>query len=146
MSDNQNQQQRIQDHYEDPYHRGRCERTTHFAEARNAACPHGSGDVVAIELRVVDDEIEEVWFDGEGCELSQAIASMLAEFAETKKTRDVAQLDLPTAMQLLQLKISKPEQHCCQASLSALQQALKIPYDEDVHGPTFSGPDLGDEC
>lgn len=146
MSGKTEQQQRIQDHYQDPYHRGRCERTTHFAEAQIDACPHGLVDIVAVELRVQGDVIEEVWFDGEGCELSQATASMLAETVELKSTEAVAKLDLASAMQWLQLDIPRDQQPCCQVGLTALQRALETPYDEDFHGPTFSGPDLGDEC
>lgn len=135
-------QQRIQDHYEDPYHRGRCEHPTHTAEARNEQC----GDVIAIELRVSGEQIEEVWFDGEGCQLSQSTASMLSERLEGKRTQEVADWSLRNALSSLKMDVDSSQIECCKVAFDAVQAALESPYEEDLDGPTFGGPDLGDEC
>ncbi len=136
------QQQRIQDYFEDPYHRGRCDHPTHYSEASNTAC----GDIVAAELRVLDERIEEAWFDGEGCQLSQAVASMIIERIEGSSAEDVANLSLDAMLTMLDLNVDSDERDCCQVGLSAIQQAIDSPIDENPEGPTFAGPDLGDEC
>lgn len=147
MVDQDEQSQRIQDHYEDPYHCGRCERTTHFGEAHNSGCPQGtSGDAVAFELRAVDGCVQELWFEGEGCETSQAVASMLAEKFESLPKDKVTQFDLEAAMELICIQVDEARRSCCKVALDAIQSALNCELDEDLHGPTFSGPDLGDEC
>ena len=69
-------QEHILDHYEDPYHRGHCPRATHADAGKNPLC----GDVVRFELELDgQDRIKQVYFDGTGCCISQASASMLAE-------------------------------------------------------------------
>ena len=69
-------QDHVLDHYEDPYHRGDCEGATHAHEDDNPLC----GDVVRIELQLDEEQkIKDVWFDGDGCCISQASASMLIE-------------------------------------------------------------------
>ena len=69
-------QDRILDHYEDPFHRGRCGHPTHRHQRKNPLC----GDVVRIEMVLSDEgKIRELYFDGEGCCISQASASMLME-------------------------------------------------------------------
>lgn len=144
-------QQRIEDHYEDPYHCGRCERPTHYAEANSEACSTSETDVVAIELRIGGpsgeaEVIEEVWFEGQGCQLSQAVASMLAEHLEGTRTEAVAQMSLSELLSKLDIDIDPAQHACCRVALDAAQAALNSPCEEDLEGPTFGGPDLGDEC
>ncbi len=135
-------EQRIQDHFEDPYHRGRCERPTHFAEARNETC----GDVVAVELRIIDDVVQEVWFDGEGCQLSQAVASMLVERLEGMSTDGIRSVSVESLPTLVEMEIEPKQVPCCQVTLDAIHASLEATSDEDQDDPTFGGPDLGDEC
>ena len=69
-------QDHILDHYEDPYHRGHCSHATHAHQDDNPLC----GDVVRMELAIDDrGTMREVFFDGDGCCISQAAASMLVE-------------------------------------------------------------------
>ena len=69
-------QDHILDHYEDPYHRGHCPRCTHAHQDDNPLC----GDVVRMELQIDDaGTLREVYFDGDGCCISQAAASMIVE-------------------------------------------------------------------
>ncbi len=64
-------QERILEHYESPYHKGKCSECTHCHEDKNPLC----GDVVRMELRIIDGgKIREIYFDGEGCCISQAAA------------------------------------------------------------------------
>jgi len=138
-------QQRIQDHYEDPYHHGRCESATHYAELETE-CVDPATDVIAVELRIAQDEIREIWFEGNGCDLSQAFASMLAEKLENKRTDDVRNLSLDQALQQLNISVDANRTRCCKLTLDAIQTAINSQGLEIEDGPNFSGPDLGDEC
>ena len=57
-------QEHVLDHYDDPYHRGRCPRPTHTHEDDNPLC----GDVVKVELRIEDDHVREAWIKDFGAE------------------------------------------------------------------------------
>lgn len=136
--------QHILEHYEDPYHRGFCEHATHQAEANNAAC----GDALVVQLRVVDDKVTEAWFDGEGCHLSQAFASILIEKIEGLSLTELAKIERNDTIQDIDIELSDSQRACCGVAFDVMLAALNSPlYDfENGDGPTFNGPDLGDEC
>ena len=70
-------QEIILDHYKRPRHRGRLEPADRASEGYNPLC----GDKVALTLRLHEDgaTIEEAAFDGAGCAISTASASLLTE-------------------------------------------------------------------
>ncbi len=78
-------QEIILDHYRQPRGRGELEPPKITQEGFNPSC----GDEVIIDLRVVDGRIADVRFHGQGCSISQASASMMAE-AVKGKTLDEA--------------------------------------------------------
>ncbi len=67
-------QEHVMDHYEDPYHRGALVNKTHEGKGKNPLC----GDVVSINLEIDESGVvKQAYFDGQGCCISQASASML---------------------------------------------------------------------
>jgi len=137
-------QEHVLDHYEDPYHRGRCERPTHVHEDDNPLC----GDVIKIEMRINDaGKIEEVWFDGEGCCISQAAASMLVEEIDGKSIDDVRAFTAEQMLELFGPRLTPNRQKCCLLSWRVLNSAIFASVDDEdqMEGPTFHGPDLGEE-
>ena len=67
-------QQVILDHNRTPRNWGALEQETHQAEGHNPLC--GDRYVVAIKL-AADDSIEDIRFEGSGCAISKASASMM---------------------------------------------------------------------
>lgn len=66
----------ILDHYEHPRHYGALVDATFTAEGINAGC----GDVVRLYVRLDgQDVVAAVGFEGRGCTISQAAASLLTE-------------------------------------------------------------------
>ncbi len=65
----------ILDHYRTPRHKGRVENPDISARGYNPLC----GDDIELTLRLKDGHIDAVAFDGHGCSISQASASMLTE-------------------------------------------------------------------
>ena len=121
-------QERILDHYEDPYHRGRCGHPTHGHEDKNPLC----GDVVHIDL-ALDDEghIDEIYFDGEGCCISQASASMLVEAMDGKTVGDVKQFSAADMLKLFGPQLTPNRQKCCLLPWRVLQSAVHSPINGD---------------
>jgi nitrogen fixation NifU-like protein len=68
-------QELILDHYAHPRHFGRLANANRRAEGYNPLC----GDQVHLELRVEDGVIVDVAFEGSGCAISTAAASLMAE-------------------------------------------------------------------
>ena len=78
----------ILDHYRSPRHKGRVEDPDISARGYNPLC----GDDIEITLRLDGDRIDEVAFDGHGCSISQASASMLTEAVAGKRLGDALEL------------------------------------------------------
>jgi nitrogen fixation NifU-like protein len=140
-------QEHVLDHYEDPYHRGHCEHASHAHEDDNPLC----GDVVRVEL-AVDGEgrIRQAWFEGEGCVISQASASMLMEKLEGKSVAEAQKFSAQEMLDLFGPRLTPNRQKCCLLSWRVMQTALHSPIDgngdaTDGDGPAFAGPDLGEE-
>lgn len=136
-------QEHILDHYEDPYHCGHCPHATHAHEDDNPLC----GDVVKIELRLDrSNKIEEAWFSGDGCCISQAAASMLIEEMEGMTLDEVKQFTADNMLTLFGARLTPNRQKCCLLSWRVLQTAIYSPLDSETPpARDFSGPHLGEE-
>ncbi|MDB4621504.1 iron-sulfur cluster assembly scaffold protein [Rubripirellula sp.] len=138
-------EEHVLDHYEDPYHRGPFDEATHAHEADNPLC----GDEIHIDLKLNSDgKVAEAWFDGAGCVISQASASMLIETIEGKTLEELQQFSAQDMLALFGPKLTPNRQKCCLLSWRVLQSAIHSPIDpneDDVDGPSFSGPSLGEE-
>ncbi|CUU04054.1 Fe-S cluster assembly protein SufU [Armatimonadetes bacterium GBS] len=77
-------QEVILDHYRNPRGRGHLEAPKIVQEGMNPLC----GDEITLELRVRDGVIEDIAFDGHGCAISQASASMLVEAVKGKSVAE----------------------------------------------------------
>lgn len=70
----------ILDHYTHPRNRGKLEGADIAVEGVNPSC----GDEISLYARVRDGRLEEVRFEGRGCSISQASASMMTEAVRGK--------------------------------------------------------------
>jgi nitrogen fixation protein NifU and related proteins len=124
MFDDPIYQDRILDHYEQPFHRGACPFATHCHEATNPLC----GDRIRIELRVdADGRIEDAFFQGDGCCVSQSAASMLVEHCQGKKVDAVRSLQPKDMLALFAAPLTISRQKCCLLCWKVLQAALVCP-------------------
>lgn len=135
--------QTLIDHFEDPYHCGPCEQATHAAEGENTLC----GDRLTIQLQIdpTDGSVRQAWFDGEGCMVSQAAASMLMEIIEEMTPAALQHFDTQAMLERLGSSIAVDQQKCGLLAWRVLQMALQTPIDDQHDGPTFGGPHLGEE-
>ena len=78
----------ILDHYRDPRHKQTVTPADRVVEANNPLC----GDEIDLSLRFADDRVEAVGFEGRGCSISQASASMLCEAVSGMSQADAAEL------------------------------------------------------
>jgi len=119
---------RIDDHVNQPYHRGRCAGCTHAHEGENPLC----GDIVRMELRVDDQgTMKDVCFDGRGCRISQAAASMLAERFDGHAVDEVRQFTARDMLGLFGARLTPNRQKCCLLPWRVLQAAVYSPVGEN---------------
>lgn len=135
-------EEHVLDHYEDPYHRGNCDAATHAEEGNNPLC----GDQVRVEL-VLDNEgkVKEAWFEGKGCVISQASASMLMEKIEGMTLDQLKAYSATEMLELFGPQLTPNRQKCCLLPWRVVQRAMHSPVN-DEDGPSFGGPSLGEEA
>ena len=134
-------QDQILDHYEDPYHRGRCVHCTHAHQDDNPLC----GDVVRMDLQIDDrGALREVFFDGDGCCISQAAASMLVEKFDGRTVEEVKTFTASDMLDLFGVRLTPNRQKCCLLPWRVLQSAIYSPVATPntgcPAGPDPSGP------
>jgi len=81
-------QQVIVDHSKRPRNRGKLEHSNRKAEGVNTLC----GDQVTVYLEVENDIVKDVRFEGGGCAISTASASMMTEAVKSKSLSEVETL------------------------------------------------------
>lgn len=126
--------ERILMHYEDPFHQGNCLAATHSTFRDSPLC----GDWVRIDLVVTPTgKIREAWFDGDGCVISQAAASMLVERVGGMAVSTVRQFSADALLQLFGPGLSPDRQKCCLLAWRTLQAAIDCPlaYDNAPRRP-----------
>jgi nitrogen fixation protein NifU and related proteins len=79
-------QQVILDHNKKPRNFRKLENANHTAEGYNPLC----GDHLTIYVNVAGDEVQEIAFEGSGCAISKAAASMMTQ-AVKGKSREQAE-------------------------------------------------------
>jgi nitrogen fixation NifU-like protein len=78
----------ILDHYKSPRNKRALPGATVSRHKNNPLC----GDEITVHARLDDGTVTEVAFEGQGCSISQASASMLTEAVQGKSVEDAARL------------------------------------------------------
>ena len=78
----------IVDHSQSPRNQGTLQHVTHQHHGYNPLC----GDEIELQLQVENDLIQGVAFQGSGCAISQASASMLTQQLKGKTTTEATAL------------------------------------------------------
>ena len=83
----------ILDHYRNPRNKGKLPDADISTHDSNPLC----GDEIDIHMKIFGDKITDVKFEGRGCAISQASASMLTEMVINKpltNVKDIAKTDI----------------------------------------------------
>lgn len=118
----------ILDHYRNPRNYGKLEQPSVHAEDSNPLC----GDQLGMDLKVEGDQVTEVRFQGRGCAISQAAASMLSEMIEGKSVAEVVGLGKDDVLEALGVPISPARTKCAFLSLRVLHRGLAMAGLEKV--------------
>ena len=78
----------IMDHYKAPRNKGNIDGDVLTVDMNNPTC----GDRIQLQLQVEDDVVRDVKFNGEGCSIGIASASMMTEAIKGKKIDDALKM------------------------------------------------------
>lgn len=112
----------ILDHYRNPRNYGKLESPDVHSEDSNPLC----GDQLGMDLIVEGDHVKEVRFQGRGCAISQASASMLSEMIQGQLIEDVIKLGKDDVLESLGIPISPARTKCAFLSLRVLHRGLAM--------------------
>lgn len=108
----------ILDHYKNPRHKGTLDPHDFSFEDENPLC----GDKIRIDVRLDEDRrVKEVAFNGRGCAISQASASMLTEAILGKSLDEVKQLTKDDVLEMLGIELGPVRLKCALLSLKVLK-------------------------
>lgn len=114
----------ILDHSDRSPYRGRLESPDRSVEMANPLC----GDCLRVELGFgPGGRIERMRFDGHGCVISQAGASLLAERVEGRAADEARRLSADELLDLFGVVLTPARRKCGLLAWRALQSALAQP-------------------
>jgi nitrogen fixation NifU-like protein len=107
----------IIDHYQNPRNYGTLEHPDISYEDSNPVC----GDEIRIDLKIDRGRVVDARFQGHGCSISQASASMLTEEIIGKTLEEVKQIDKQYLLDLLGIPLGPVRLKCALLSLKVLK-------------------------
>jgi len=117
----------ILDHYRNPRHRGHLEHPTLSYHDTNPFC----GDEITMELLIEDDHVKDIAFSGQGCAISQATASMMAEEMIGKSLDELKAWNKDDVLDLVGIPLGPVRVKCALLPLKALKAAVWGLTEED---------------
>ena len=110
----------ILDHFQHPRNRGRMP----DADAQLGGGNPGCGDLITVYLKIGDDgRIEQATFEGQGCTISQAAASLVTEMVTGQPLDDVLALDYDAIIDELGREVVMSRPRCATLALGTVKAA-----------------------
>jgi nitrogen fixation protein NifU and related proteins len=121
--DRQQYIEEILDYFQHPRNRGRME----DADVQLGGGNPGCGDLITVYLKLSDDgtTVEKASSEGEGCTISQAGGSMIAEMIEGMTVAEIEELGAHTMRELMGDDVVNTRVRCATLGLGTVQAALE---------------------
>jgi nitrogen fixation protein NifU and related proteins len=114
-------QEILMDHYRNPRNHGVIGAADFSAEQRNSSC----GDEVLCTGIISENTLGDVLFQGKGCVISQATASLLSEYAQNKHLNVLLELDKDDIIAMIGMPLGPVRLQCGLLPLMALQNGIR---------------------
>jgi nitrogen fixation protein NifU and related proteins len=111
--------EQILEHYKHPHNRGKMEKPDAYFEDSNPLC----GDEIQVYFRIQNGVVADVKFQGQGCAISTASASLLTDYVKGKKVADLKDLSKKNVFDFLGVPLSPARVKCALLSLKAVKSA-----------------------
>ncbi len=118
------------EHYENPHNNGPMEDADVTMPGGNPGC----GDIVTlyVKLNEAGDHVERVTFEGQGCTISQAAASILTEMVEGKPLSMIDEMDFNDMIDELGREVVSNRPRCATLALGTLKAAISKYRNDQV--------------
>lgn len=113
-------QENILDYYKHPRNKGKVANPDMKFRELNPLC----GDDIEITIKLEGNKIKEIMFDGHGCAISQASASMMAEHLEGKNIEDAKKFSKDDMLEILGIPISHARLRCALLGARVMKEAV----------------------
>lgn len=110
----------IIDHYRHPRRKGQLENPDIQYHDHNPFC----GDELTIELNIEDDKVVDAAFDGRGCSISQATASMVMEEIVGTHIDEIKTWDKEYILDMLGIEMGPVRLKCALLTLKVLKAGV----------------------
>ena len=107
--------------YKNPLNKGIIENPSHEFMKNNPLC----GDEIKIQLVIKNNKIENLKFDGIGCAISMASASLLTEKLKNLTIEEAKNINKDDILELIKIPLSPVRIKCALLSLDVLRGALE---------------------
>lgn len=114
-------QEQILDHYKNPRNSGRPEwKSDKVSSSENLSC----GDKITMYLLLEDEKVKDVKFEGEGCSICIASASLLTDEIKGKELEEINKIKEDDILEFIGIELSPSRVKCAILSLDALRGAI----------------------
>ena len=143
MFDRQAYIENLLDYYQSPRNKGRIENATVSVSGGNPGC----GDIVTMYVTIEDGVAKAVHFEGQGCTISQAGASMVAEKYEGMPIEEIEQASTDDMIDEMGREVVFSRLRCATVGIGTLKGAIRqyrqdqIMKDLEADDASGTGPD-----
>lgn len=113
-------QEALMDHYRNPRNRGLIKDADFSSGRYNPAC----GDAVSMAGIIQGGRVKDCSFEGKGCVISQATASMLTQKAAGMALSDIQLLNADAILKLIGMRLGPTRLKCALLPLEALKEGV----------------------
>lgn len=110
----------IMDLYKNPHNKGKLKNPDILNKEKNPAC----GDEIEVTVRLKKGKIADIKFDGYGCVISQAAASLATDTVKGKSLDDALKIGKKEIMELLGIEVAPLRIKCAMLGLRVLQRGI----------------------
>ena len=110
----------ILDHYKNPTNAGVVPDASVISKDYNPSC----GDVIEIQIKVSDNVIEDIKFQGQGCAISQSSTDILIDLVKNKNVQEIKDFTSEEFVRNLGIELSPLRLNCALLGLKTLKIAV----------------------
>ncbi|HUC38648.1 MAG TPA: SUF system NifU family Fe-S cluster assembly protein [Candidatus Acidoferrum sp.] len=109
-------------HYEHPHNKGKMEGSDADFHEDNPLC----GDTLTIHIKVKSGKISDISFEGSGCAVSQAAASMLTDHVKGMQLDEVKKIGYDGVKEMLGIDPGPARMSCATLAIKTLTGAIFV--------------------
>ena len=120
--------------YEHQKNKGVIKDASADVHEENISC----GDKITVYLKIENEKVADIKYDGSGCVISMGTSSILTDFLKGKSVEEIEAFKKENLLNLISVDPGPVRMHCATLSLRAIKKAVfkyeNKPIDSDTKG------------